>query len=88
MRVELAYGRTWMPVELPDGITDVVTPRFIEGLPDEQKALKEALRNPWICSSAGVVKPGDTVAIVFCDAPYAQQQGPAPLLEELEAVPI
>ena len=44
--VELAYGRTWLPVELPDGITDVVTPKFVEGVADEAEALRKALQNP------------------------------------------
>ncbi|NLA57561.1 MAG: nickel-dependent lactate racemase [Firmicutes bacterium] len=90
MRVELAYGRTWLPVELPDGITDVVTPKFIEGVPNEKEALREALRNP--IGSAPVrelVKPGDTVAIVFCDGtrPMPSSRVLPPLLEELETVP-
>ena len=59
MQVELAYGRTWIPVELPDGITDVVVPKFIEGVLDEVKALREALRDP-IASLPlkELVKPG------------------------------
>ena len=90
MRVELAYGRTWLPVELPDGITDVVIPKFIEGVPNEEEALREALRNP--IGSAPVrelVKPGDTVAIVFCDGtrPMPSNRVLPPLLEELETVP-
>ncbi|HHV93997.1 MAG TPA: nickel-dependent lactate racemase [Firmicutes bacterium] len=90
MRVELAYGRQWLPVELPDGITDVVTPRFVEGLPDEEQALKEALRNP--IGSRPVkelVKPGDRVAIVFCDGtrPMPSSRVLPPLLAELETVP-
>ena len=68
MQVELAYGRTWLPVELPDGITDVVVPKFVDGVADEVKALGEALQSP-IGSPPikDLVKSGDKVAIVFCD---------------------
>ena len=45
MRIELAYGRYNLTVNLPDN-ADVLTPRFLPGLPDENAALREALRNP------------------------------------------
>ncbi|NLJ26308.1 MAG: nickel-dependent lactate racemase [Firmicutes bacterium] len=90
MQVELAYGRTWIPVELPDGITDVVVPKFIEGVSDEAKALREALRDP-IASLPlkELVKPGDKVAIVFCDGtrPMPSHRVLPVLLDELEMVP-
>lgn len=90
MQVELAYGRTWLPVELPDGITDVVVPKFVEGVTDEAKALREALRNP-IGSPPikELVKSGDKVAIVFCDGtrPMPSHRVLPVLLEELEEVP-
>ncbi len=37
MCVDLAYGRTGLTVELPDQ-TDIVTSRFVPGLPDEAAA--------------------------------------------------
>jgi nickel-dependent lactate racemase len=67
MRVDLAYGRTGLAVELPDQ-TDIVTSRFVPGLADEAAALREALRRP-IGSAplADKVKPGDKVVIAHSD---------------------
>ena len=90
MRVELAYGRTWLPVELPDGITDVVVPKFIEGVVDDTKALKEALQKPIDSPPVReLVKPGERVAIVFCDGtrPMPSNRVLPILLAELETVP-
>ena len=89
MQVELAYGRTWLPVQLPKDITDVVVPKFVEGLPDEAGALRQALQNP--IGSPPVrelVKPRDRVAIVFCDGtrPMPSHRVLPVLLEEIETV--
>ena len=76
MRVELAYGRTWLPVELPDGITDVVTPKFIEGVPNEEEALREALRNPIgsaSCSRIGQTRRYSSYRILRWHKAHAQQ---------------
>lgn len=89
MRVELAYGRTWLPVELPDGITDIVTPKFVEGVADEAEALRKALQNPiGGLPVRELVKPGDKVAIVFCDGtrPMPSSRVLPILLEEIESV--
>ena len=40
VRVKLAYGRSDLDVDLPDW-TDVIAPRFVDGLPDEQAALRD-----------------------------------------------
>jgi nickel-dependent lactate racemase len=67
MRVKLAYGREGLDVSLPDG-TDVLEPRFIPGLPDENAALLESLRHPTSSPPlAGRVRPGDRVVIVHTD---------------------
>lgn len=90
MRVELAYGQTWLPVELPDGITDVVVPKFIEGVPDETKALREALRDPIASLPVrDLVEQGEKVAIVFCDGtrPMPSHRVLPVLLAEIRAVP-
>src|SRR5512136_224085 len=89
MRVKLAYGKTGLEVELPDGYNvTLVEPRFVPGLPDPQAALRRALRAP-IGSAPlrGRVKPGDKIGIVFSDITR-----PAPthlmlpaVLEELDA---
>ena len=67
MQIELAYGREGHTVVLPDGV-DVVRPRFMAGLSDEESALLDALRQP-IASPplAKLVKPGNTVVIVHTD---------------------
>jgi nickel-dependent lactate racemase len=69
MRVTLAYGKTGLPVELPDewDVT-VVEPRFVEALPEPAAALGAALRNPiGAARLAQTVKPTDSVGIVFSD---------------------
>ncbi|MEZ4770010.1 MAG: nickel-dependent lactate racemase [Caldilineales bacterium] len=85
MRVKLAYGRSGLDVDLPDGI-DVITPRFVAGLPDEQAALRDALRSP-IASPplAHLVRPGDSVVIVHTDITATPNERILPLLlAELE----
>jgi lactate racemase len=69
MRVKLAYGRTGLWISLPDDIpVTLIEPRATAGLVDERAAIAAALREP-----AGspplrtLVRPGDSVAIVFSD---------------------
>jgi len=90
MRINLAYGRYGQTVTLPDSV-DVISPRFIPGLPNEIEALREALCNP-IGSAplAELVKPGDSVVVVHTDITRATPNNrilPV-LLEELEAAGI
>jgi lactate racemase len=87
MHIKLAYGRNDLTVTLPDTV-DVLAPRFLPGLPDENKALREALRNP-IGSAplAELVKPGDDVVVVHTDITRATPNDrilPV-LLDELES---
>lgn len=87
MRVDLAYGRTGLTVDLPE-TTDIVSARFLPGLPDETAAIRQALRRP-IGSAplAAKVKPGDKVVIAHSDITRATPNDrllPA-LLAELEA---
>ena len=68
MRVKLAYGRTGLWVDLPDGNVTVVEPRFVEGLPDEEAALRDALCNPLGAPPLReLVCAEGTVAIGFSD---------------------
>lgn len=88
MRVDLAYGRKGLEVELPDW-SDVIRPRFLPGLPNEAASLIHALRHP-IGSPplASLVKPGDKVVIVHTDITRATPNDrilPV-LLAELEGV--
>lgn len=67
MRVKLAYGRNGLSIEVPES-AEVVTSRFVPGLPDEQAALLHALRQP--IGSAPLrekVRAGDKVVIVHSD---------------------
>ena len=85
MKVQLAYGRTGLRVDLPNH-AHVLEPAQVPALPDPIAAVREALRRPIGCAPLQeLVMPGDTVAIVFSDVTR-----PAPnhiiipvLLEEL-----
>lgn len=87
MRVDLAYGRQGLAVDVPDW-ADVVAPKFVPGLPDEQAALLEGLKHP-IGSQplADLVKPGDRVAISHTDITRAtpNERILPVLLSELES---
>ncbi len=68
MRVELAYGRAGLTVEVPDGQTTVVEPTYLPGLPDVESALRDALRNPIGSQTLREMAKGDrSVAISVCD---------------------
>ncbi|HEY2950985.1 MAG TPA: nickel-dependent lactate racemase [Verrucomicrobiae bacterium] len=68
MKINLAYGRGQLPVDLPKGQTTILAPRHIAGLKDERAAVIRALERPigaqplreWI-------KPGARVCIAFTD---------------------
>lgn len=87
MRIELAYGRDGLTVDLPGERTTVVEPLHPPAAPDARAAVLAALRNP----VAGpplrtVVRAGGTVAISICDGTRPQPRDivvPA-ILEELE----
>lgn len=91
MRVELAYGRQGLPLELPDewDVT-VIEPQFVAGLPDAGAALRAALAEPLGAPPlAQLVRPSDRVGIVFSDITRATPHGlilPA-VLAELARLP-
>ena len=67
MRIDLAYGRAGLRVELPDH-AHVLLPAPMPALADPSAAIREALRRPIGCAALQeLVMPGDTVAIVFSD---------------------
>ncbi len=69
MEVVLSYGKTGLPVDLPDDNVSVVRPVFVPGLDDEQCAVADALKHPIGCPALeDMVRASDTVAVVFCDA--------------------
>ncbi len=68
MRLRLAYGDgLW--VTLPDGVdVTVIEPEYVPGVADEGVALRRGLASPLGCPSlADLVRPQDTVTIVFSD---------------------
>ena len=90
MRIELAYGRSGLVVELPDDRTTVIEPTFVPGLPDPEGALRMALRNPiGTPPLRRMVDGGQTVAISVCDVtrPMPSATVLPVLLAELQQVP-
>ncbi len=90
MRVRLAYGKQGLWVDLPDRNITVVEPRYVPGLPDEEEAIRAALRAPIGAPPLReLVRPSDTVAIVFSDLTRPQPRDlmlPV-LLDEIGYVP-
>ena len=90
MEVQVAYGREGLWINLPADNVTVVQPTYLPGLDDEQRALREALRNPiGTPPVAALVGPTDTVAIVFSDLtrPQPRRRMLSVLLDELAAIP-
>ena len=68
MKIDLAYGKTGLTIDLPGDQTSIIEPQFIPGLPDELGAIKTALRNPIGTSPLRKsIKPGQKVGISVCD---------------------
>jgi nickel-dependent lactate racemase len=67
MRVQLAYGRCHLPVELPEDST-VIKPTHVPGLQDERAAVFNALDHPvGRRPLRELIEPGSRVCIVFTD---------------------
>ncbi|MEJ5202853.1 MAG: nickel-dependent lactate racemase [Anaerolineales bacterium] len=67
MKIELAYGRNGLTVDLPEPC-DVIEPHPVPGLADERAALLGALRHPLGCPAlAELVKPGMRVVVAHSD---------------------
>lgn len=68
MRVDLAYGKKGLTVDLPDDRTTVIEPTFLPTLADPRGALIAALRNPIDRPPLRrLVKKDQTVAVAVCD---------------------
>ena len=68
MKVNLAYGSAWLPVELPDGRTTVIEPAHQPGLPDERAAVIAALEQPIAARPLRQwLKPADRLCVLFTD---------------------
>jgi nickel-dependent lactate racemase len=89
MRIELAYGKTRLPIELPDENTTVIEPQYAAGIRRAQEfdVMQNALRAPIACASLRErVNEHDRVAIAICDITRAIPTARIlpPLLRELE----
>ena len=90
MKVDLAYGRGRLPIDCPDDRTTVLEPTFLEGLPYQSQAVRDALRAPLgtppLCE---LVHPGQTVAVSICDStrPMPSHTVLPVVLEELSHIP-
>jgi nickel-dependent lactate racemase len=87
VKIELAYGRRGLTVNLPDDApVTVIEPSFVSRLPDEQAAIQEALRPPTgTLALREITGAEDTVAVVFSDLtrPMPNRRALPPLLDEL-----
>lgn len=86
-RVDLAYGRSGLSVEL-DTEADVIEPRYVSGVPDEPAAIRSALQAPLSGPPLSAVVPrGASVGISVCDVtrPFPARRVLPVLLEALRA---
>lgn len=68
MRINLAYGQGYLPVDLPDGRTTVIEPAHRPGIPDERAAVIASLEKPIAAVPLrDWIKPGDRICIAFTD---------------------
>jgi nickel-dependent lactate racemase len=68
MKLQLAYGQGFVPLELPDNVTTVIEPTHISGLADERETVRTALEKPIAAHPLREwIKSGDNVCIVFTD---------------------
>lgn len=66
--VRLAYGKDGLMVRLPRDRTTVIEPTYVPGLPDQEGALRTALRNPVGAKPLRqLAQSGQTVVISVCD---------------------
>ena len=89
MHIQLPYGKSTLPLEVPEkNLIEVVTPREVIQTRQPEAMIKEALMNPLGTDRLWeLVGAGDTVAIVVDDytRPCPTQMMLPPLLEELRA---
>lgn len=88
-QVQLAYGKTGLPVNVPDSAI-VIEPRHLPALADDKAAVVSAMRNPLGTPPLkSMVGKGDTVAIVISDItrPTPNHKLVPWIMEELGHVP-
>ena len=69
MHIRLAYGKSGLPLKLPDdACVEVIENRFVAALADPVAALRDALRAPLQARPLReLARPQDSVAIIFSD---------------------
>lgn len=68
MKAHLQYGKNGLAIEVPSTNARIIEPTFVEGLADEEKAFREAVRQPMGGRPLReVVRASDRVAIVIPD---------------------
>ena len=90
MNVDLAYGRGRLPLDCPTDRTTVLEPTYLNGLPDQAQAVRDALRAPLGTPPLReLVRPGQTVAVSICDStrPMPSHTVLPAVLEELSHLP-
>ena len=90
MRVDLAYGRTGLTIDLPAERTEVIEPTYVPGLPDQSGAVLNAVRNPIGASPLRLMaERRHKVAIAVCDVtrPMPSATVLPALLRDLSHVP-
>jgi lactate racemase len=90
MRIDLAYGQGYLPVDFPDGRTTVIEPAHRPGLADERGAIIASLEKPITARPLREwIKPGDQICIAFTDLTRATPNHRLIpwILEHLSAVP-
>ena len=89
MKVHLEYGKAGLDVEVPGEHVDVLRPRFVEGLPDEAAAFRDAVREPIHSAPLReLIGSGDRVVVVIPDItrPFPSDRILPWLFEELAQV--
>ena len=89
MRVHLDYGTTGLEVSLPDANVTVIEPMPRPAVPDPQRTLLDAIRQPIGCAPLRQqVRPGHRIGISVCDVTRAQprREQILALMEEMPAV--
>ena len=68
MKVSLQYGEQWMAVEVPASEVQVLEPKYVQGLADEEGAFRSAVRNPIESRPMrDLLRPKDRLAVVIPD---------------------
>jgi lactate racemase len=91
MKINLAYGKTGLPVELPaEWNPTIIAPGYVPGIPQPISALSAALRGPVNAEPLrSIVRSGDSVGIIFSDItrPTPHHLIIPAILQELAHVP-